>query len=245
MVKAGEIINFIEKEFPISLKYDWDSTDGLICGNIEKEVKKVILSLELRKGLLNRNAELIILHHPPIFGAEKEITNPYYKRECSKIIYSIHSRIDRKGLMGLGIAKKIFNENFKIEKILSDGTVIILLPERISVDELIKIIKSKLKISSIKTLISIDYAKKIAIHGGEGFNRHHIKDALEEGVDTYLAGDMNHHSAESACFFDKNFIDIEHVTEQEGLRLLSVILKKEFPSLNFEFIEQKTYWKIK
>ncbi len=98
------------------------------------------------------------------------------------------------------MANTLFEGNYKELKTLHDGTLIIELDNPIDIQDLIRIIKTKLKIPYVKAIIKNNECKRIAIHGGEGFNYHHVNDAAKEGIDTYLAGDLTHHLAENAYF---------------------------------------------
>lgn len=242
MTKAKEIIEYLDKEFPENLKESWDFTEGLLEGNTEKEVKKILVNLELRENLLDKNADMLILHHPPKFGKEKTITNPFYdKLKNDPVIYSLHSRFDKTGKVNEEIAKTIFND-FEILKILDDGTIIIILKKAISYDELITVIKQKLDLPFLKTLNKKENIQKIAIHGGEGFNQHHVDKAIKENIDVYLAGDLTHHLAEHAAFYDVLFVDIEHISEQAGMKYIAELLAENFKDCEIEFVKQKSFW---
>lgn len=248
MVKAKDIIQFIEEQFPDKLRAEWDFTDGIIQGNLNKEIKNVCISLELKDNIIKGNFDMLILHHPPKFGPEKKVSNPFYTKLKNKdiIIYVLHSRIDKIGLINKGLTESIFGkENVSIEKILEDGTIIIKLNQEMIITDFINLIKSKLGLDYVKSIINKNKIKKVAIHGGEGFNPHHINNAINENIDAYLAGDMTHHLAENASFFQINFIDIEHFTEQEGLKKLKEMLESKFNKISFGYIEQKPWWVIK
>jgi GTP cyclohydrolase I len=230
MVKAIEIIKYLESIYPESLKAKWDVTEGLIQGDVNKEIKKIIVAVELRKEIIETKADMIILHHPPIFGPEKIITNSSFKEIKDKdiIVYALHSRIDKSGDINKSLTFEIFGKNIKIDKILEDGTIISELQKTLELDNLIKIIKSKLNLSSLKFISKDKMVKRIAIHGGEGFNHHHVIDAVKENIDTYIAGDLSHHLAEHAFFYDVNFIDIEHHNEQFGLIKIKNLIENKF-----------------
>lgn len=248
MVKAKEIIGMLDEMFPVELRAKWDFTDGLLQGNIEKEVKKIGLSLEIRENLIDTDFDMLILHHPPKFGPEKVITNPFYEKLKNKdvIIYVLHSRLDKTGLVNKEIGKAIFgSKNLEVEKVLHDGTAIIKLVNEMGVDNMVELIKSKLKIPFVKTIVKKENIQKVAIHGGEGFNPHHVKDAVNENIDAYLAGDMTHHFAEGAFFNDVTFFDIEHFTEQEGMKKVQELLKESFDDCELDYIEQTSWWNAK
>ena len=81
MATAKDIINELQRMFPESLEEEWDRTEGLVSGNINTKVNNIILALEFRNGIQDKKADMIIVHHPPIFGHKKQVTNPFYKKK--------------------------------------------------------------------------------------------------------------------------------------------------------------------
>lgn len=248
MTRAKEIIAELKRLFPESLAYEWDTTQGLISGSVEKVVKKAVLSLEFRDNIADRDADMIITHHPPLFGPERCVTNPFYRRMAhgDEVVYAIHSRLDRTGFSNEALAEKLFaRTGYRVVKILEDGTAIIKLKAPLSEETIVKGIKSSLKLKSVNAITKKKRVKRVAIHGGEGFNQGHVISASKEGIDLYLAGDIGHHLAEHAHFFDINFIDIGHFSEQEGMKRLSGVLSKTFHDVRFEYVEQEPLWSIR
>ncbi|MGA2800308.1 MAG: Nif3-like dinuclear metal center hexameric protein [Candidatus Micrarchaeaceae archaeon] len=118
---AKEIIVKLQELFPDSLESEWDTTEGLISGNAGKEVRNVVLSLEFRDNIINKDADMIIVHHPPKFGPEKSVTNPFYKKMAAgdEVVYAIHSRMDRAGFAAKAIAEKLFGKvGYDVLKVL-------------------------------------------------------------------------------------------------------------------------------
>ncbi len=247
MTTANEIIAELRELFPDTLSREYDTTQGLIAGNPSKNIKKAVLSLEFRKNIPGRRADMILLHHPPIFGPKRAVTNPFFKKwkRNGEVVYAIHSRIDRAGFQSSAIAERLFGKaEYKAVRTLDDGTAIIELKRTTPIKEIINRIKRRLKLKRVNAIIKKKAVKNIGIHGGEGFNREHVALAAKEGIDLYLAGDISHHLAEHAHFFDINFVDIGHFSEQEGMRKLAEILEKRFPDVRFEYVEQRLLWSI-
>lgn len=242
MVRAKEIIEYLDSLYPDTLKAKWDFTDGYLSGNLDKEIKRLVITLEFRDNI--KDYDMLIFHHPPLFGSEKKITTPYYDLlDKNAVIYSLHSRIDKSGDINKGVANYLFGEeSFTIKSILDDGTFIFELSDSYSHNEIVNLIKKKFNIPFLKTIVKKDGVKLVAIHGGEGFNQHHVQLALEKNIDLYLAGDLGHHLAEFATKYDANFIDIEHFTEQFGILFVKSLLEAKFGDLEITFVEQKPYW---
>jgi putative NIF3 family GTP cyclohydrolase 1 type 2 len=64
------LIKKIENKYPLNLAYDWDNV-GLLVGDFNLDVKKVLVVLEANEKVVNEAIEndidLIITHHPFIF----------------------------------------------------------------------------------------------------------------------------------------------------------------------------------
>lgn len=246
MTTARDIIAELRRMFPERLRERWDTTDGLIRGNPSVKVGKAVVSLEFRENLMHRaDADMFITHHPPKFGPGKRITNPFYKTAelRGKVVYSVHTRMDRTGFVGKAIAERLFGEGiYRVVKILEDGTVIILLKRATTMKGVIRAVKTKFKSSSVNAIVKKEIVRKVGILVGSTFQPHHVDPAIEEGIDLYLGGDLTHHLAEHAHFFEVNYLDIGHFSEQEGMRKLAVILEKKFPEVDFEYAGQGPQW---
>jgi dinuclear metal center YbgI/SA1388 family protein len=120
-----EIIQFLEKSFPLSLQESYDNC-GLICGRMDQEVQGVLLCLDSLEATVDeaiaKNCQLIIAHHPIIFKGLKKITgNSYIERVIEKCIqhgislYAIHTNLDNhiNGVNG-EIANRIGLKNRRI-----------------------------------------------------------------------------------------------------------------------------------
>ena len=103
-MKLAEILPFFQKIAPLELAEDWDNV-GLLTGDPQQEVKKIILTIDLTAGVLEeakkKKAELILAYHPPIFSAVKRIlpgkgTSPllYDVIRNGMAIYSMHTALD-------------------------------------------------------------------------------------------------------------------------------------------------------
>ncbi len=77
-IKCSEVVNIMEDIAPSYLAEDWDNI-GLQIGNKEKEIKKILVCLEVNKAIVEEAVEkeidIIISHHPLIFKPLKRIVN--------------------------------------------------------------------------------------------------------------------------------------------------------------------------
>ncbi|HWZ21558.1 MAG TPA: Nif3-like dinuclear metal center hexameric protein, partial [Cytophagaceae bacterium] len=120
-----EILKQLETFAPLAYQEDYDNC-GLITGNMEQEVKGILISLDCVESVveeaIRENCNLIIAHHPIVFKGLKKINgNTYIERTIIKAlkndiaIYAIHTNLDNvKGGVNFKIAEKLGLENVKI-----------------------------------------------------------------------------------------------------------------------------------
>ena len=77
MVKVVEVFEYLNKLAPVSLKMDFDNV-GLLVGDATQSVSKCLVSLDITDEVIDEaacfGADLIVSHHPIIFGAVKSVT---------------------------------------------------------------------------------------------------------------------------------------------------------------------------
>lgn len=103
-MKASEIIHILNKLAPPSLIDSWDNS-GLHIGSRETEVKKIVVALDLSEHSLDlaleKNADMILTHHPFLFGKLSNISlDDGQGKMIEKIIkndllvFSMHTNLD-------------------------------------------------------------------------------------------------------------------------------------------------------
>jgi dinuclear metal center YbgI/SA1388 family protein len=103
-MKIKDITNYLEKMAPPAYQESYDNA-GLITGNKKDELKGVLITLDSTEEIVDeaiqKNANLIIAHHPIIFkGLTKIVGNNYVERTIIKAIkndiaiYAIHTNLD-------------------------------------------------------------------------------------------------------------------------------------------------------
>ena len=124
-MKIREIISSIESFAPLSFQEDYDNA-GLILGNQELEASGVLVTVDVTEEVIDeaiqKNANLIVAHHPVIFSGLKKITGKNYierivlkaiKNEIA--IYAAHTNLDNiQGGVNSKIARKLNLQRTKI-----------------------------------------------------------------------------------------------------------------------------------
>lgn len=124
-MKIKEITNYLESIAPLAYQESYDNS-GLIVGNKNDEVKGVLVCLdsteEIVEEAIEKGCNLIVAHHPIVFGGLKKITGKnYVERTIIKAIkndiaiYAIHTNLDNviEGVNGK-IAEKLGLTNTKV-----------------------------------------------------------------------------------------------------------------------------------
>ena len=124
-MKIQEITSFLELVAPLSLQEGYDNA-GLIIGNNSWQCTGIITTLDATEEVvleaIEKNCNLIVAHHPIVFGGLQKITGKNYveKTVITAIkndiaIYAIHTNLDNviQGVNG-SIANKLQLLNLKI-----------------------------------------------------------------------------------------------------------------------------------
>lgn len=103
-MKIAEVISFLESVAPPSLQESYDNA-GLLTGNSNWECTGVITTLDATEAVvleaMEKKCNLIVAHHPIIFGGLKKITGKNYVEQTiitaiknDIAIYAIHTNLD-------------------------------------------------------------------------------------------------------------------------------------------------------
>jgi dinuclear metal center YbgI/SA1388 family protein len=118
MVTVAEIAKYIEDSFPLNYQESYDNS-GLQIGIPNMPVNSILLALDVTEDVIEEacssGANLIITHHPLIFGGIKKITGRNYTERILQraikndiAIYSCHTNIDNlKNGVSYRIAEKL------------------------------------------------------------------------------------------------------------------------------------------
>lgn len=240
-MKIFEIISEIEQYAPLHLQESYDNC-GYMCGSPNEEITGILLAIDVTEAVIDEaianKCNLVISHHPLIFKGIKSLTpDTYINRSIIKAIrnnitvYAAHTNIDSTcNGVSMTMADKIGLKNCRPlhpgrYEMCGLGAIGEVENEVPAIEFLTKIKEifgcRALKHSEIcKTTI-----KRVALCGGAGAE--FIEDALGEGADIYITGDIKHHDWYRA---EKRIIiaDIGHYeSEQFTKELFYTIVKKK------------------
>lgn len=125
MPTLKDITIFLESFAPLGLQESYDNA-GLITGDINSEITTILVTLDVTEKVveeaIQKNAQLIIAHHPIIFSGIKKITGKnYVERTIIKAIkndiaiYAAHTNLDSvSGGVNQKICEKLGLEDCRI-----------------------------------------------------------------------------------------------------------------------------------
>ncbi len=131
-MKLSKIITAIENLAPPALQESYDNS-GLIIGNPKDEINKAIISFDVTEEVIEEaksiGANLIISHHPIIFGGLKKLNGENYVERCvleairnNIALYAVHTNLDNiLGGTNRILAEKLGLKNLKVLKKQGDN----------------------------------------------------------------------------------------------------------------------------
>ena len=237
-MKAFELIRPIEEFAPVAQQEKWDNC-GFSVGDPQKEVHKALIALDCTEEVVDEaveiGADIIITHHPLIFGGVKKISpqnwlgRVIYKAISNGIaIYSAHTNMDKAagGVSDL-MAQKLSLQYTSPLTPDSFGMVGEL-EQELDVEEFAQRVKSAFGVGTIRCSAPLlEKIRRVAVCGGSG--KSFIQDAMANGAQVYVTGDITYHE----FYTEKGFMvmDIGHYFSEYGIvELFANILCKNFPT---------------
>ena len=235
MSKIIDFYKFIDSIAPFETQESWDNS-GFLVGDGNKEIKKVMVALDVAEPVLieafGKGAQLIISHHPVIFGALKEIhpkNIAFLAAEKGIAVISAHTCLDiADGGVNDCLAAALGLEN--VEKV-DDGEGLMRigeLKEPLSCIDFIKYVAEKLNVGGIKYTPTAKMIKKVAVCGGSGGDLYPA--AISAGADAYVTANIKHNLFIDMRRDDFCVLDAGHFcTENTVIKPLAQKIKAAFP----------------
>lgn len=232
-----ELYRFLDNRIPRALSCEWDN-DGLMCSpDLEREVKCVLLALDVTKDTVKFakecGADVILTHHPLIFKPLKCVNDELFA--ANKVIrlldggvsvFSFHTRLDAlRGGVNDALAEKLCVR--EIEALPDDPDMIgrIGYVNETEIGDFAAFVKEKLGCRTVKCIDSGRKVVKVALCGGDGKDL--LKAAYDSGADTYVTGTMSYNSMLDAYDMGINVIEAGHYyTEAPVLDKLCAMIKE-------------------
>ncbi len=246
-MKLEKIIDFMEEIAPREGAMEYDNV-GLLLGRGEKEVTKVLTALDCTLDVVReakeKGCEVIVCHHPVMFGGVKRITDETKEGEMLLLaaenniaIFAAHTNLDfvQGGLNDYFLEKIGYRAIGTIEenegRLFETGGV--------TVGYLCEKIKKAFEVPCLRVAGDINRESAVgAVCTGSGKSL--LPEVLDK-ADVYITGDMGHHDILTAIENDCAYIEISHYdSEKIAIELLYNRLSEKFDEIEvFKSSENK------
>ena len=216
-MKIREILYALEKFAPLPLQESYDNA-GLQVGLTEVEASGALLCLDVTEEVLDEaislGCNLVISHHPLLFGGLKRITGRTMVERCvmkaikhNLTIYSAHTNLDNsEDGVNYKIADKLGLEDVRLlqprmvqvtigddtHNVLAGSGVVATVPVPEDASDFLQRVKETFRVDCLQHNEVLDRPiRKVVICGGAGDFL--LEQALEIGADAFLTGEMKYH----------------------------------------------------
>lgn len=250
MTTVREIYNLMDEKAPFSMQESWDSS-GLLVGRWDAGVKRVLLSLDITPAVIAEGAEtgcqLILSHHPVIFGGTKAVTDADYTgqrvlalAEAGIAALCCHTCLDAApGGVNDELARRCgltgpleLLERGGVHPALGEYGIgrVGTLERPMPVKAYIQFLKTALKPNAIRFHDAGKPVHRVAVGGGSCGGM--MGEALALGCDTFVTGDLKYDHFLEARAAGLNLIDAGHYpTENPVMDVVERWLKERFPEV--------------
>lgn len=257
MTKIKDILEFLETVAPSYMKMDWDNV-GLLCGDKEQPVGKVLVALDPFYNVCLEakevGADLLLTHHPLIFSPASAITT---ETELGKSILFLakenisavnaHTNLDCApggvndvlaemiGLQNISvIAPNGIDSNGQAWGLLRQGTV-----TEQNLQSFLNTVKNTLDCTGLRYTDAGKHVKQVAVGGGACGSE--LELAVKAGCDTFVTADVKYNQFASAKEMGINLIDAGHFhTENPVCAALAKKLQAAFPEITVILSQKHT-----
>lgn len=231
------IINLIEQVAPKELAYPWDNV-GLLIGGRNKEIKNIFLTLDVDlntvREAIDNGCDMIVSHHPIMFGGIKQIDFDTPQGEMINLIikndiavYAAHTNMDAAETGINSVLAQMF-ELSDVKVLEEDSPTGIgrygTLKNEISFEELCKLTKKVLNTPCVRA--SGDMSRKIkTLAVASGSCADYIDNAVHSGCDAIITGDLKYHETidgteKGICIIDAGHYPTEVIVKDIFAQIL-------------------------
>lgn len=238
MTTVKDLYNFIDSFAPFDSAMSYDNV-GVLVGDMDLEVKKVLLALDITKEVIGEavlnDCDMIISHHPVIFNPIKNISSrsiPYMLAQNKITALCAHTNLDiAENGVNYCLAKALEMEN--ISPMSEFGFVGNFKTEFNTVKDCARFVKEKLNANGVRFTETNKTINKVAVCSGSGGFAVH--EAAVCGADVLITGEIKHNQIMEANEIGIAIIDAGHFkTEDVVIDPLKKLLSENFLDVNFK-----------
>ena len=251
-MKHIELYEKLEQLLPASLRCEWDN-DGIMClTDPEREVKKVLVTLDITQGAVDKAVEegfdVILSHHPLIFkkiahlDVRESVPARLLKLAQSGITaLSYHTRLDAaKGGVNDFLADAL--ELSQVEALMVDGVPMGRIgnaKKEFSQKEFALYVKERLHAEQIVMAAGGRPIRRVAVVGGSA--EEGILPAKMMGADAFVTGEAKYHTLSDAHLGGITVVAAGHYeTEFPVCQMLYETVKEWIPAVEIEIYQANT-----
>ena len=248
------LLKKLSKNFPKSIAKKYHDFVGLQYGKLKNETNTILLCLDFDRIAFNEakkiidfnDIDLIITHHPFIYGTFKKVLKSDEVKgklvldldKYNVPIYSYHTNFDE-GDDGMNdaLARELNLKNIKkLDSIpMARGGE---LEKEMDIIAFSKYAKEKLNVSYGELLnFGKKNIKSVAIIGGGGW--HYYLDAKKENYDIFISGDIPHHGRRGVVLNEYNYLNLPHEIERIYMKQMKKVLLNIDKNLNIIVIDHE------
>lgn len=248
VTSLGKLLKILDQIAPFDSADVWDNS-GLLIGNPDREVDRVLLALDLTEEVMNEaideGFDLVVTHHPLIFNPLKKITT---ETQTGKLVMKLienkialvamHTNLDRSFSQGIN---RFVGDALELNQIkVLEGE------DQIGYGVVGNLAKSKTLLEMAQNLKSLFNQETLKVTNGDldkvisriafcsGASADFIQQALSEHADLYITSDLKHHESQMVNGTKMTLIDVGHY-ESEAVYL------ERLKSLMDDLIIDKNY----
>ena len=241
MTTVGEVFRFLQEKAPFELQEGFDNA-GFLVGREESSINRILVSLDITEQVVreaaDQGAQLIVAHHPVIFGGVKSVTD---QTITGRILLSLaengiaaicaHTNLDAvEGGVNDALALRLgLTDIGQLRQAGVDGQGrpygigrVGMVPEQPLYDFAV----------AVKRLLGANGIRLVDGGKGGGACAEFMTDALAQGCDTFVTSDVKYHQFLEARALGINLVDAGHFpTENVVCPVLQDWLAKRFPQV--------------
>ncbi len=249
-VKVRELMQLLEEAAPAATAAAWDNV-GLMTGRPEQEIHRVLLALDLSAALIDEaeavGADMILLHHPPLFRPAKDFRSDRYPQNLLVRLavdgiacFAAHTNLDA-ALGGVNDCLARSLGLAEIRPLPAEGELdmlgrIGLLLQPVSGRQLAEQVKIALSLEALRAAGDLEKSvSKVAVCGGAGADL--LAAAKAAGADCLVTADCKYHSGLEAEAIGILLLDGGHYQTERGvLPVLAESLRRRFAGAELEVL---------
>ena len=233
-MNSKKLIRSLWKMFPLKIAKKYHDYVGLMVSHLKENTNKILLCLDVNENVINhaieQNIDLIISHHPFIYGKKSIVLRDNYKKKMFDLlekynipVYSFHTNFDEcKNGMNDALASALKLNNIREIPNCPMGRMGELI-EPLNIDDFASYALDCLNLKHVQLLTGEKLnIITVGIIGGSGSRE--AFNALENGCDIFLSGDTPYHIRRQLIDLKLNYLHVDHEVEKIFMSQMKNIL---------------------